>query len=66
MTNLFGINTSDHIDPPKLDVEVFRTKRISEEQDAEIESVLENEEKLEKQSSLPFPLSLIKILCQIG
>ena len=66
MTNLFGINTSDHIEPPKLDVEVFRTKRISEEQDAEIESVLENEEKLEKQSSLPFPLSLIKILCQIG
>ena len=66
MTNLFGINISDHIEIKKLDVEVFRTKRISEEQDAEIESVLENEEKLEKQSGLPFPLSLIKILCQIG
>ena len=66
MTNLFGVNITDNKENAVIDGEVYCTNRISADQETEIESILETGEELNKQSSLPFPFSLIRTLCQIG
>ena len=66
MTNLFGVNITDNKENAVIDGEVFCTDKISADQEAEIESILETGQELEKQSCLPFPFSLLKTLCQIG
>ena len=66
MTNLFGVNITENKENAVIDGEVFCTDQISSEQEAQIESILETEQELEKQSSLPFPFPLLKTLCQIG
>ena len=63
MTNLFGLNITDNKDNTVLDGEVFCTDRISADQEAEIGSFLEEGKQLEKQSSLPLPLSVVKGIC---
>ncbi|MBQ8928384.1 MAG: hypothetical protein IJ055_08970 [Oscillospiraceae bacterium] len=63
MTNLFGINITESKENAAIDGEVFCTRSIRADQEEEIRQILEEGEVLEKKSSLPLPLSLIKGIC---
>ena len=63
MTNLFGVNITENKENAAIDGEVFCTDQISSDQEAEIESILETGQELEKKSSLPLSLSIIKVIC---